>query len=176
MRDKIKHFFRKTPGERMPNNLGWLVIAVTDLIVIAFVVIGISYCSGCATSSITRRTPMGDVTARSESYVGGLVSSYSEEFDSDGDYERCIEIQSGLMALYRTGRVLNWAEFTPIQQTCFSQTAGFCMPDWRIDGIPSSVSFGPAATMCGGGTGGYGAMGYGFAWSSPPLSITPGLR
>jgi hypothetical protein len=31
MRDQIKHFFRKTPGERMPNMLGWLIIILFDL-------------------------------------------------------------------------------------------------------------------------------------------------
>jgi len=133
-------------------------------------------CQGCATSHITRRTPMGDVTAHSEVAMGGLVSSYSEEFDSDADYERCLEVSSGLMALYRSGRVLNWAEMTSIQQTCFTQTAGFCMPDWRIDGIPSGVNFGPSAAMCGGGGGGFSGMNYGWAWSTPTLSITPGLR
>jgi len=170
----LKHFFRKNPGERMPNNLGWLVIAVVDLALIVLIAVGNT---GCATSQITRRTPMGDVTARSEVALGGLVSSYTEEFDSDSDYERCIEIQTDLMRVYRAGRVINWAEFTPIQQTCFTQTAGFCMPDWRIDGIPSSVSFGPSASMCGGSTGGGGFGGaYGYAWSTPPLTITPGIR
>lgn len=175
MREMIKRFFRKTPGERLPNNLGCLAIAASWMPIFA-IITTLYCCQGCATSHITRRTPMGDVTAHSEVAMGGLVSSYTEEFDSDGDYERCIEVSRDLMSLYRMGRVLNWAEFTPIQQTCFTQTAGFCMPDWRIDGMPSGVSFGPSAAMCGGTGGVGGGSPFGYAWSNPPLTITPGIR
>ncbi|MCE9586446.1 hypothetical protein K8R04_03975 [Candidatus Uhrbacteria bacterium] len=179
MKKKISDLFQKKPGERMPNLLGWLVIIAFDLAVVGLIVLTMTVtgmCSGCATSRITRHTPMGDVTATSSTTP--FTSDYSEDFNSDADYERCIEVSHDLMALYRVGRVINWAEFSSIQQTCFTQTAGFCMPDWRIDGIPSGVSFGPSAAMCGGGSGaggfgGYGALGY--SWTSPP-TLNPYVR
>lgn len=162
MRDKIKHFFRKTPGERMPNNLGWFIIILFDLAIVGLVALTVSVVgmcnSGCShTSSVTRRGPGGDTTVRSASYAGGLVTEYNEEFESDADYERCLSVRAELMPLYRSGRVLNWAEMTDIQQTCFQQTAGFGMTGWNTSGFPG--------------------MGYGYAWgASPALSITPGLR
>lgn len=134
----------------MPNRLGWLVIATVDAVLIAFVVICVSFCnSGCShTSSVTRRGPGGDTTVRSASYVGGLVSSYNEEFDSDGDYTRCLTDR-------RTQRVAggSWI-WSDDQMTCYWQTAG---------------------TGSGYGTGFGGA--YGYAWGAPPsLVITPGIR
>ena len=150
MHDKIKHFFRKTPGERMPNNLGWLVVGVVDLVLIAFAVIGISFCnSGCShTSSVTRRGPGGDTTMRSVSYVGGLVTEYNEEYDSDGDYTRCLTDR-------RTQRVAGGAWiWSDDQMTCYWQTSGAT----GVGGMPMGSA-------------------YGYAWGAPPsLVITPGLR
>lgn len=145
----LKNFFDKKPGEGLPNGLGWLVIAAVDIIVIAFMVIGIGYCnSGCAaTSRVTRRTPGGDVTISSESYAGGLVSSYSEDFESDGDYARCL-------ADRRTQRVAGGAWiWSDDQMTCYWQTAGAS----GVGGMPMGGAFG-------------------YAWGAPPLTITPGVR
>jgi hypothetical protein len=148
MRNKIKHFFRKTPGERMPNNLGWLAIFATDALVLLIGLAVYASCQGCAaTSRITRHTPGGDVTIHSESYAGGLVSSYNEEFDSDADYARCL-------ADRRTQRVTggSWV-WSDDQMTCYWQNAGG-----------------------GTGSGGFGS-GYGYAWGAPPaLVTTPGIR
>jgi hypothetical protein len=142
----------------MPNRLGWLVIVLVDAAIVLLSLTIYATCSGCShTSSVTRRGPGGDTTMRSASYAGGLVTEYNEEFEADADYERCLEVRTALMPVYRSGRVLNWAEMTDIQQTCFQQTSGFGMAGWNMNGFPG--------------------MGFGYAWgASPALSITPGLR
>lgn len=155
---KIVNLFEKQPHEDMPNLLGWLMILAFDAAVILLSLTVYATCMGCShTSSVTRRGPGGDTTVRSASYAGGLVTEYNEEFESDADYERCLSVRAELMPLYRAGRVLNWAEMTDIQQTCFQQTSGFGMAGWNMNGFPG--------------------MGFGYAWgASPALSITPGLR
>lgn len=127
-----------------------------DAVLITMMVIMIAYCSGgcAATSTITRRTPAGDVTMRSESYAGGLVTSYNEDVESDGDYARCIADRRSQRT---AGGAWIWSDD---QMTCYWQTAS---------GAPTGTGMGMGMGMGMGG-------GFGYAWGAPALTITPGVR
>lgn len=169
----LKNLFEKTPGEDMPNLLGWTMIVIVNVATVVLFLTVYATCQGCTSSRIVRHTPMGDVVATSSTTP--FTSDYSEDFNSDADYENCIAISRSLLADYRAGRVLNWGEMTPIQQTCFTQTAGLCSPDWRIDGIPAGTTYGPNAAMCGGTTGGGAGGAYGYGWAGAP-TLNPYVR
>lgn len=165
----------------MPNREGsfWILVSWLPIFALIFACCSSEGCMLNASSTITRHTPRGDMTATHHRTL--FSDEYVEDFDSDHDYERCLEVQTALMPLYRAGRVLNWAEMTSIQQSCFTQTAGWCMPDWRIDGSPSDITFGAASAQCAAISGGMGGTApyssFGYAWTMMPRqSLNPYVR
>ena len=138
-------------------NFGWFTFMMTDAFAFLFCFAVFASCQGCGSSTSTFDTAAGQVEV-TDTYLAGIWTTHRESVVSTPRYRECLAERQALLPVYQSGRVMNWEEMSPIQQSCYSQTT-------------------PSAAMGSPTSGGEMGFGGGFGWGgTSQLMITPGIR